>query len=270
MPDSARTQSQKVAISSLVNLGSGAYIVTLPGIGHFEPGQWVGLALQPDHAPRLYSIASVPNDVVPDDGQSTAGQPEGQTHGQADGKIEVLFTEVDDGLLTPRLARMSAGDTLLISGPGGSFRDAEPGRPVWWIANGTGIAPFISMLRARRAKALTKMASAPDRPAGNQAGAATRAAVLVHGARTCEGLYYADEIRAGLDADTAVRYVPCLTRDSIPGCYAGRLTSYLSECELDPDARYLLCGSAEMINDVRDLLISRGIPFEAISSEVYF
>jgi ferredoxin--NADP+ reductase len=33
---------------------------------------------------------------------------------------------------------------------------------------------------------------------------------------------------------------------------------------------YYLCGKALMVVEVRDLLISRGIPFENILSEIYF
>jgi ferredoxin--NADP+ reductase len=34
--------------------------------------------------------------------------------------------------------------------------------------------------------------------------------------------------------------------------------------------KYYLCGSAEMVVDVRDILIAKGIPYEQIFAEIYF
>ena len=46
------------------------------------------------------------------------------------------------------------------------------------------------------------------------------------------------------------------------GVYEGRLTGYLRECKFLPDDRkYYLCGSAEMVVQTRDLLLSEGISF---------
>jgi ferredoxin--NADP+ reductase len=55
------------------------------------------------------------------------------------------------------------------------------------------------------------------------------------------------------------------------GVYSGRVTQYLQEqARLDPNLKYYLCGSAEMVVEARDILISKGIPFEHIISEIYF
>jgi ferredoxin-NADP reductase len=67
------------------------------------------------------------------------------------------------------------------------------------------------------------------------------------------------------------RYVPSCTREAVEGIYHGRVLKYLSELEqLDPLVKYYLCGSAEMVVDVRDLLIERGVPFENVVAEIFF
>ena len=49
------------------------------------------------------------------------------------------------------------------------------------------------------------------------------------------------------------------------------VSSYLVEqTDLDPDLKYYLCGSAEMVVETRDILIGKGIPFGQIISEIYF
>ena len=37
-----------------------------------------------------------------------------------------------------------------------------------------------------------------------------------------------------------------------------------------PCLKYYLCGSAEMVVEIRDILIEKGIPFDRIISEIYF
>jgi NAD(P)H-flavin reductase len=46
--------------------------------------------------------------------------------------------------------------------------------------------------------------------------------------------------------------------------------AWLRSHELPAGHRYLLCGSARMVVEVRDLLIARGVPFEDIVAEIYF
>ena len=162
--------------------------------------------------------------------------------GKADGRWDILFDVASGGTLSPRLASLNPGDPVYLSLPFGTFMDA-PG-PAVWIATGTGIAPFLSMARS-----------------GNIAGKA-----LIHGSRKLSGLFFHRFLLSLLGTS----YVPCCTSGSAAGVFAGRVTSYLGEGRLDTRRRYLLCGSAEMVVDVRDLLIRRGVPFSRIAAEIYF
>jgi ferredoxin--NADP+ reductase len=167
----------------------------------------------------------------------------------------VLFNVVEGGELTPDLSVLAPGDGIWVAGPSGSF-PALTG-PGVWIASGTGIAPFVSMARAGLA-------------AGKK---------LVHGARSRKDFYF----RAELEALMGEGYLRCCSGaspgagpDAGPdaagegGLYPGRLTAYLESRDWDPSSSYELCGSAQMVVDVRDLLIRKGVPHARIISEVYF
>jgi ferredoxin--NADP+ reductase len=162
--------------------------------------------------------------------------------GTGEALVEVLYDVVADGLLTPALSTLKPGDTLLASAPFGAFQDARG--PSCWIATGTGIAPFISMAR-----------SAP-----------LDGKILVHGSRTIAGLFDRDFFASRLGDS----YVPCCTREPGDGVFSGRPTAWLSYREVPRVDRFLLCGNSLMVVDARDILISRGVPFENVVAEIYF
>jgi ferredoxin/flavodoxin---NADP+ reductase len=186
----------------------------------FVPGQSVALTVDRDLPPRFYSIAS----------------------GTAEEQVDILYDIVQDGLLTPRLARMRPGDALLCSTPFGAFRDARGAS--CWIATGTGIAPFISMARS----------------------GGTEEKLLVHGSKSMEGLVDRDFFIARMGP----RYFPCCSREKSEGVFAGRPTEWLASRALPAVERYLLCGNSLMVVDVRDILIGKGIPFDNVVAEIYF
>ena len=186
----------------------------------FVPGQSVALTLDPAVPARFYSIAS----------------------GAADPLVDVLYDVVPEGTLTPRLAALVPGDTLLCSRPFGAFRDAEG--PTCWIATGTGVAPFLSMVRSGR----------------------TGDKVLAHGSRTLGGLFERG-LFASLLGDC---YVPCCTREEGAGVRPGRVTDWLREGFPAGRSRYMLCGNSRMVVDARDILIGAGVPFTDVVAEIYF
>ncbi len=188
----------------------GVYLLSFSGAPAFIPGQNLSLTVDPSVPARPYSVASA------------AGEP----------STQVLFDLVPSGVLTPRLAALRAGDPLYVSLPFGGFLDDE--RPAIWIAAGTGVAPFASMVRS----------------------GLVRDKILVHGCRSPEGQYFRELFTARLGP----RYVPCL----------GGLGSWIRESTLEPERRYLLCGSTSMVLEVRDQLLARGVSFENIVAEIYF
>lgn len=203
-----------------MRLDDGLHLVALDRPFDFVPGQHVGLSLAADDEPRLYSIASGPDDPA----------------------MEILFDVHPGGALTPRLARVHPGDRVFVGAPGGGFRDG-PGEALW-IAGGTGIAPFVSMLRSGLAAGKT----------------------LIHGARSA-GAFHAAEAFAAALGD---RYLRCSSRAGAPGVIRGRIPDVLARRVPPSDGPCLLCGPPEMVVAVREHLFARGVPAERVRAEVYF
>lgn len=185
----------------------------------FQPGQSVKVALDESMPPRTYSICS----------------------GNQDAELQLLYTIKPNGRLTPPMAQLQPGDTLEISEPGGSFIGTD--RPAVWVATGTGIAPFHSMLRSGLGQ---------DN-------------ILLHGVRHAHQFYFSEAWSAALHT----RYHRFCSRESAPGAQAGRVTAFLENEPLDPTREYYLCGHSIMCVELRDLLIEKKIPYEKIRVEIY-
>ena len=99
----------------------------------FLPGQWVKLFLA-EGVSRDYSIASAP---VP------------TTHSDS-GRFALLVTRVEGGAGSSKLHSLRWGDRLEMIGPNGLFvrEESELAAPAIFVATGTGLAPFLSMLEA--------------------------------------------------------------------------------------------------------------------------
>ncbi len=186
----------------------------------FLPGQVVKIAIDTEHPPRIYSICS----------------------GNHEEEVSILFNIKEDGFLTPKLAASIPGDKILVSEAYGSFLGTN--ESAWWIATGTGIAPFYSMFRSGQGDNKT----------------------LIHGVSYLNQFYFEDE----LDWAMGKNYVRCCSRESSCDVFPGRVTKYLEQVEHFPDVKYYLCGKALMVVEVRDFLIEKGIPYQNILAEIYF
>ncbi len=210
----------KQTITHNEEISTGVHVIAYKRTNDFLPGQVVKIAVDTEQAPRIYSICS----------------------GNQEEEIRILFNIKEDGYLTPKLAAMIPGDTILVSEPYGSFLGTT--EPAWWIATGTGIAPFYSMFRSGMGENKT----------------------LIHGVSYLNQFYFEDDLEWALGKN----YVRCCSRESSCDVFPGRVTDYLVGIEHFPNRKYYLCGKALMVVEVRDLLIEKGIPFENILAEIYF
>lgn len=230
------------------------------GIQPFEPGQFVQLGWpkpeDPDGPPptrvrwnkRSYSIASSP-------AESDA--------------YELCLALVPHGALTPRLFDLDVGARVWCDdAPKGHFtlERIPEGRHLVCVATGTGIAPFVSMLRRYRGTARWRKLS------------------ILCGARSSGDLAYEAELRDAARADASVRYAGVVSRE--PGSSAwtgarGRVQALLEDDAfraiadepLAPDGTHvLLCGNPAMIDDVRALLDVRGFTLDTakVPGNVHF
>jgi len=212
---------KEVTITGNEEISPGVHLISWNRTHDFYPGQVVKIAADLTMAPRIYSICS----------------------GNDEPEIRVLFNVKEEGLLTPWLAGVIPGMKILATKPYGSFKDDT--KPAWWIATGTGIAPFYSMFRSGMSENKT----------------------LIHGVRQLTQFYFEDELEWALGD----RYVRCCSHEQSCNVFPGRITKYLEEIkELPTEINYYLCGKAIMVVEVRDLLISRGVPYQNILAEIYF
>ncbi len=199
----------------------------------FRPGQFMnlGLHLPSGFVSRSYSLASAP------------GEP-----------LEVLLARVGEGALTPALFELREGATLVLDPkPQGFFSfDYVPShRELWLLATGTGLGPFLSMLRS---------GAAFERAAR---------VILVHGTRGPLELAHRQELEAlTTERAESFRYLPALSREREAGVLHGRLTELLKSGELErraetklapESAHIMLCGNPSMIDEVIGLLAERGL-----------
>jgi ferredoxin--NADP+ reductase len=208
-------------VTSIKEIRKDVYILSFKRDFNFVPGQVIGITDNSEIPPRLYSIAS----------------------GNKEDFVLILFDVKDGGLLTPRLASLDSRSTILTTLPTGNFICNESN--AYWIASGTGIAPFASMFFSGLAFHKT----------------------LIHGGRTLDSFYFDKEFTAEMGEN----YIRCYSGKLAPDIYNGRLTTYLREKnDLPATIKYYLCGSAEMVVEARDILLAKNIPFNNIIAEIYF
>lgn len=205
----------------------------------FSNGHFTMIGLRVDGRPllRAYSIASA----------------------NYEDHLEFLSIKVDGGPLTSRLQHVRPGDAVIVGRkPTGTLviDYLLPGRRLYLLATGTGLAPFMSIVR--------------DPATYEKFGQI----VLVHGVRIADELAYHDLLVERLPAHeflgdmvaSQLHYYPTVTREDfrhrgrIPDLIdSGRLFADLAVEPLDPAAdRVMICGSPEMLRDLKVRLEERG------------
>lgn len=185
----------------------------------FVAGQYVSLVVRGEG--REYTLVSPP----------------------AGGDLRFLIKKVAGGQVSTALGTVAPG-TVLAMGPAKGYLRYQPSdRPIYMVATGVGVAPFVAM-----------------------AADGVRGFHLLHGVRTAAGLFYQQELRAA-----AGLYLPCLSSQGeadSSGWYHGYVTRYIEENLSGGPFDFYLCGSMAMIRDLTHLL-DRSHPASRIYSEAY-
>ena len=174
-------------------------------------------------------------------------------------ELEFFSIKVADGPLTSQLQKITVGDEVLVNSKAtGTLEESNvlPGKNLYLIATGTGLAPFLSMVRD------------PDVYENFDK------VILVHGCRYVEELAYRDIITEHLPNNEyfgeVVRekliYYPTVTREKYQT--NGRITDLLKVGKLPADIglppvspehdRFMLCGSPSMLKDLGVILQDQG------------
>ena len=199
----------------------------------FKPGQFVSVSEEIDGKKilRPYSIASPPR--------------EGN-------RFELCLNRVAEGLLSPRIFELQPGDEVEVSKPLGYFTLRNPGREAIFVATGTGIAPFRSML----------MAHVPEHASPF---------TLIFGTRYESSLMYHEEFEKLAALHPHFRYLPVLSRprEEWTGL-TGHVQPHMLEAIGDRrDLDVYLCGLKAMVDDARGRLKEIGLDRKQIVFEKY-
>jgi ferredoxin--NADP+ reductase len=195
----------------------------------FQAGQFVRIALDigGGRVARPFSFVNPPQDPV----------------------LEFYGIVVPEGPLSPRLEKLAAGDRLYVaSNPAGFLvlSEVPDTETLWLISTGTGIAPYLSILRTE----------APW--------ARFRNVVLVHAVRYGRELVYRDVI----EKIPNLTYVSFVSREPHPGSLSGRIPAAIRDGRLEAAAgvaldaassHVMLCGNPQMLKDAAAALAERGM-----------
>ncbi|MDH5579204.1 MAG: ferredoxin--NADP reductase [Betaproteobacteria bacterium] len=203
-------------------------------LGPFAAGQFTKLALDVggERVARPYSLVNAPG-----------AEP-----------LEFYYNVVPAGPLSPRLAALEAGDTVHVApNPAGFLvlREVPDAENLWLIATGTGLGPFLSILRT-------------DAPWARFA-----RVTLVHATRTAADQAYRETI-GGIGRARGARFgfIPFVSREPAAGALAGRVPDAIRDARLERAAQagltadsshVMLCGNPAMVSDVSAALEARGM-----------
>ncbi|OGN81880.1 MAG: hypothetical protein A2X23_02595 [Chloroflexi bacterium GWC2_73_18] len=213
----------------------------------FEPGQYmtIGVYANGRLLQRPYSVASAPQDAGTDG-------------------YELFIRLVPVARFTTALWRLPVGHHMRMIGPKGRFiLEPDDRRTHLFVSTGTGVAPFVSMIRERMAQG------------------APRRTVLVNGVSYADELGYREELeRLERTGAYPLRYVPTVSRPQDPrnADWTGRtgrvesiVESACHDCHLRPDRTVVyICGNPEMILNVESQLMRLGYPEFHVKKELYW
>ena len=203
----------------------------------FVPGQWLSLThARPDgeEITRAYSVASAP------DGD----------------RFALCLNRVQDGFMSNYLCDLAVGTEIAAQGPFGNFILRPPLRDTIFIATGTGIAPFRSMLHWLLA----------DRERHQE-----KNFWLLFGSRTERDIYYHEEFLRLAADHRNFKYLPTLSRGSLDWTgLRGYVQEHVREVVGDrSDMHAYICWLDKMVRANRELLKSIGWDRKAILYERY-
>ena len=204
----------------------------------FVPGQWLSVkANTPDgeEITRAYSIASPPS---------------------GNGHVAFCLNRVQDGFMSNYLCSLAEGAQIKFQGPFGDFILRPPLRDTVFIATGTGIAPFRSMVPWLLAES--------DRHQGHQFW-------LLFGARHEQDVYYREEFERLAAEHANFHFLPTLSRAAAEWKgLRGYVQEHLPEIvRTRTDLHAYICGLDKMIKANRELLKTLGWDRTSIRYEKY-
>jgi len=203
-------------------------------LASFKAGQFTKLALGVDGemVERPYSFVNAPTE-----------RP-----------YEFYYVMLPDHPLTPRLARLEAGDSIYLAPRANGYlilEEVPAGAHLWLLSTGTAIGPFLSILGTE----------APWRR--------FERVVLVHAVRRIDELNYQERIAALQQRYPGqFSYIPMVSREHCEFALDGRIPGAIEDGRLEAkagilldarDSRVMICGNPAMVGDTVHALERRGL-----------
>jgi benzoate/toluate 1,2-dioxygenase reductase subunit len=187
----------------------------------FLPGQYATVAIPGTDQIRSYSFSSAP-------GQTT---------------LSFLVRDIPDGLMSGFLRdQATPGMAIALAGPAGSFYLRDIKRPVLFLAGGTGLAPFLSMLG--------KIAVTDS----------VQPIHLIYGVTNDTDLVAVNQLQAFADRIPGFTFACCVAAEASDHPRKGYVTSHIEPAHLNGgDVDIYLCGPPAMVEAVRNWLDRQGV-----------
>ncbi|MEY9783027.1 benzoate 1,2-dioxygenase electron transfer component BenC [Sinorhizobium fredii] len=186
----------------------------------FLPGQYVNIEVPGSGQSRSYSFSSAP----------------------VGGRVAFLIKKIPGGLMSTWLERAKVGTKLDLTGPLGSFYLREVKRPLLFLAGGTGLAPFLSMLEVlAREKSQQQIH-------------------LIYGVTRDLDLVLVDEIEAYAERLPNFIYSTVVAEEASSHPRKGWVTQHMpAEVLNGGDVDVYLCGPPPMVDAVRTYFADNGV-----------
>lgn len=238
-----------------------SFSVTRPTSFKFTAGQFVRLGVNPQQLAHFNGNNAIGNPIF--DPENTIFRAYSLVSSPYEECLAFFSVVIPDGAFTSKLQYLRVGDTLWLNPqPFGFLTLARYQLPLpndlWLLATGTGIAPFLSILKTL------------------EVWQQYRKIILVYSVRTHAELAYQDEINelkavygelAG-EGGAAFVFIPVITRAPEFGGLNQRLPVLIANGTLEKVAgqtfdkassHVMLCGNPQMVDDTKDALKAKGL-----------
>lgn len=218
-----KSQSSTTALIGVERLSDTSIAFTLRAEAPlaFLPGQYANVTVPGTNEVRSYSFSSAPSEA----------------------DLSFLVRDIPDGQMSRFLREQAEpGMELTVAGPVGSFYLRDIKRPVLFLAGGTGLAPFLSMLE--------KIAvTGSEQPIH-----------LIYGVTNDADLVCADRLEAFAQRIPSFTFACCVAAEASAHPLKGYVTAHINSEQLNGgDVDIYLCGPPPMVEAVRGWLDAQGV-----------
>lgn len=210
-----------------------SFSVTRPAAFRFTPGHYARIGLTKPDGDIVWRPLSMVSSARAD-------------------HLEFVVVLVPGGEFSALVADIASGATVHVDKSSFGFLTVDQlaaGDDLWLLASGTGIGPFVSILR------------------DESAGRAFSRITLLHSVRQAEELVYKDFLTELAENLPGFSYIPVVTRPPFGGLFAERIPALIAQGTLElalgltldcERSRVMVCGNPELARDLRALLSARG------------